>query len=210
MTWRTWAIRPATTPSSRCSGTSRSATTQEGGHRVRLGVPDEEVKLPADKLWATVYKDDDEAFELWRTVVGIPADRIVRLGEKDNFWSMGDTGPCGPCSEIIIDQGPEMSCGKPAAPWGATATATSRSGTWCSCSITAMRTGKLTPLPKPSIDTGMGLERLAAVCQKVRSNFETDLFQPIIREIAALAGVPYHKDGQTDISYQVCADHLRP
>ncbi len=72
-----------------------------------------EVKLPADKLWVTVYKDDDEAFELWRTVVGVPADRIVRLGEKDNFWSMGDTGPCGPCSEILIDQGPEMSCGKP-------------------------------------------------------------------------------------------------
>ena len=168
-----------------------------------------EVKLPADKLWATVYKDDDEAFELWRTVVGIPADRIVRLGEKDNFWSMGDTGPCGPCSEILIDQGPEMSCGKPGCAVG------------CDCdryleiwNLVFMQynrdaTGKLTPLPKPSIDTGMGLERLSAVCQKVKSNFETDLFQPIIREIASLAGVPYHKDQQTDISYQVCADHLR-
>ncbi|MHB8843163.1 MAG: alanine--tRNA ligase [Nitrospirota bacterium] len=168
-----------------------------------------EVKLPADKLWATVYKDDDEAFELWRTVVGLPAERIVRLGEKDNFWSMGDTGPCGPCSEIIIDQGPEMSCGKAGCSVG------------CDCdryleiwNLVFMQynrdaTGKLTPLPKPSIDTGMGLERVSAVSQKVKSNFETDLFQPIIREIAALAGVPYHKDEQTDISYQVCADHLR-
>ena len=168
-----------------------------------------EVKLPADKLWATVYKDDDEAFELWRTVVGLPAERIVRLGEKDNFWSMGDTGPCGPCSEIIIDQGPEMSCGKPGCAVG------------CDCdryleiwNLVFMQynrdaTGKLTPLPKPSIDTGMGLERVSAVSQNVRSNFETDLFQPIIKQIAAMAGVPYHKDAQTDISYQVCADHLR-
>jgi alanyl-tRNA synthetase len=168
-----------------------------------------EVKLPADKLWATVYKDDDEAFELWRTVVGLPAERIVRLGEKDNFWSMGDTGPCGPCSEIIIDQGPEMSCGKPGCAVG------------CDCdryleiwNLVFMQynrdtTGKLTPLPKPSIDTGMGLERVSAVSQNVRSNFETDLFQSIIRQIAAMAGVPYHKDAQADISYQVCADHLR-
>ena len=167
------------------------------------------VNLPADKLWVTVYKDDDEAFELWRTAVGLPADRIVRLGEKDNFWSMGDTGPCGPCSEILIDQGPELSCGKPGCAVG------------CGCdryleiwNLVFMQynrdeTGKLTPLPKPSIDTGMGLERLSAVAQKARSNFETDLFQPIIREVAALAGVPYHKDKQADISYQVIADHLR-
>ena len=167
------------------------------------------VKLPKEKLWVTVYKDDDEAFELWQQVAGVKPDRIVRLGEKDNFWSMGDTGPCGPCSEILIDQGPDMSCGKAGCAVG------------CDCdryleiwNLVFMQynrdaTGKLTPLPKPSIDTGMGLERLSAVCQKVRSNFETDLFQPIIREIAGLAGVPYHKDEQTDISYQVCADHLR-
>ncbi len=169
----------------------------------------EVVKLPKDKLWATVYKDDDEAFELWQQVAGLKPDRIVRLGEKDNFWAMGDTGPCGPCSEILIDQGPELSCGKPGCAVG------------CDCdryleiwNLVFMQynrdaTGRLTPLPKPSIDTGMGLERLSAVCQQVRSNFETDLFQPIIREIAAIAGAPYHKDEQTDISYQVCADHLR-
>jgi len=169
----------------------------------------DKVKLPKDKLWVTIYKDDDEAFQLWQRVAGVKPDRIVRLGEKDNFWAMGDTGPCGPCSEIIIDQGPEMSCGKSTCAVG------------CDCdrfleiwNLVFMQynrdaTGKLTPLPKPSIDTGMGLERLSAVCQNVRSNFETDLFQPIIREIAAMAGVPYHKDEQTDISYQVCADHLR-
>jgi alanyl-tRNA synthetase len=131
------------------------------------------------------------------------------MGEKDNFWQMGDTGPCGPCSEIIIDQGPEVSCGKAECAVG------------CDCdrflelwNLVFMQsnrdeTGKLTPLPKPSIDTGMGLERLSAVVQGVKSNFESDLFHPLIRQIAALAGVPYHKDEQTDISYQVCADHLR-
>jgi alanyl-tRNA synthetase len=168
-----------------------------------------EVKLPADKLWATVYKDDDEAFELWRTVVGLPAERIVRLGEKDNFWSMGDTGPCGPCSEIIIDQGPEMSCGKPGCAVGCDCDRYLEIWNLVFMQYNRDETGKLTPLPKPSIDTGMGLERVSAVSQNVKSNFETDLFQPIIKQIAALAGVPYHKDAQADISYQVCADHLR-
>ncbi len=167
------------------------------------------VKLPKDKLWVTVYKDDDEAFELWRTVVGMPADRIVRLGEKDNFWSMGDTGPCGPCSEILIDQGPEISCGKPGCAVGCDCDRYLEIWNLVFMQFNRDETGKLTPLPKPSIDTGMGLERLSSVCQKVRSNFETDLFQAIIKEIAAGAGVAYHKDEQTDISYQVCADHLR-
>jgi alanyl-tRNA synthetase len=141
------------------------------------------VKLPKEKLWVTIYKDDDEASQLWQEVAGVKVDRIVRLGEKDNFWSMGDTGPCGPCSEIIIDQGPEMSCGKPTCAVG------------CDCdryleiwNLVFMQynrdtTGKLTPLPKPSIDTGMGLERVSAVSQGVKSNFETDLFQPIIKQI---------------------------
>ncbi len=167
------------------------------------------VKLPKEKLWVTIYKDDDEAFKLWQDVALVPENRIVRLGEKDNFWQMGDTGPCGPCSEIIIDQGPEVGCKKHDCAVG------------CDCdryleiwNLVFMQynrdaTGKLTPLPKPSIDTGLGLERLAAVVQGVRSNFETDLFQPIIKQIASLAGVPYHKDEQADISYQVIADHLR-
>ncbi len=167
------------------------------------------VKLPKEKLWVTIYKDDDEAFQLWQDVAKVPENRIVRLGEKDNFWQMGDTGPCGPCSEIIIDQGPEVGCKKHDCAVG------------CDCdryleiwNLVFMQynrdaAGTLTPLPKPSIDTGLGLERLAAVVQGVRSNFETDLFQPIIKQIAALAGVPYHKDEQADISYQVIADHLR-
>lgn len=167
------------------------------------------VKLPKDRLWVTIYKDDDEAFELWRRIVDVPTERIVRLGEKDNFWSMGDTGPCGPCSEIIIDQGPDVSCGR------------SDCAVGCDCdrfleiwNLVFMQynrdeTGKLTPLPKPSIDTGMGLERLSAVAQGVKSNFETDLFQPIIKEISGAAGAAYGRDRQADISYQVIADHLR-
>jgi alanyl-tRNA synthetase len=167
------------------------------------------VKLPKEKLWVTVYKDDDEAFQLWQDVAGVPAGRIVRLGEKDNFWSMGDTGPCGPCSEIIIDQGPEMSCGKSTCAVGCDCDRYLEIWNLVFMQYNRDETGTLAPLPKPSIDTGMGLERLSAVVQGVRSNFESDLFQPIIRQIAAMAGVPYHKDEQTDISYQVCADHLR-
>ncbi len=167
------------------------------------------VKLPKEKLWVTIYKDDDEAFELWQKVAGVKPDRIVRLGEKDNFWQMGDTGPCGPCSEIIIDQGEEISCGKPGCSVGCDCDRYLEIWNLVFMQYNRDETGKLTPLPKPSIDTGMGLERLSAVVQGVRSNFESDLFQPIIKEIAAGAGVPYHKDEQTDISYQVCADHLR-
>jgi alanyl-tRNA synthetase len=133
----------------------------------------------------------------------------VRLGEKDNFWSMGDTGPCGPCSEIIIDQGAEISCGKPDCKVGCDCDRYLEIWNLVFMQYNRDETGKLTPLPKPSIDTGMGLERLTSVVQKVRTNFETDLFQSIIKQIASLAGVPYHKDEQADISYQVIADHLR-
>nr|MDA8423361.1 alanine--tRNA ligase-related protein [Nitrospiraceae bacterium] len=149
----------------------------------------EVVKLPKEKLWVTIYKDDDEAFQLWQDVARIPSERIVRLGEKDNFWSMGDTGPCGPCSEIIIDQGKEISCGKPDCAVGCDCDRYLEIWNLVFMQYNRDETGKLTPLPKPSIDTGMGLERLASVVQKVRTNFETDLFQSIIKHIAALAGV---------------------
>ncbi len=167
------------------------------------------LKLPKDKLWITVFRNDDEAFTLWRDIVKIPSERIVRMGEKDNFWQMGDTGPCGPCSEIIIDQGPEVGCGRTGCAVG------------CDCdrylelwNLVFMQfnrdvAGNLTPLPKPSIDTGMGLERLSAVVQRVKTNYSSDLFQPIIKQIAAVAGTAYGKDKQADISYQVIADHLR-
>ena len=167
------------------------------------------VKLPKEKLWITIYKDDDEAFKLWQEVAGVSADRIVRLGEKDNFWQMGDTGPCGPCSEILIDQGPEVGCGKTTCAVGCDCDRYLEIWNLVFMQFNRDASGTLTPLPKPSIDTGMGLERLSAVVQGVKSNFETDLFQPLIRQIAARAGVPYHKDQQADISYQVIADHLR-
>ncbi|HTP04456.1 MAG TPA: alanine--tRNA ligase [Nitrospirota bacterium] len=167
------------------------------------------VRLQKEKLWVTIYKDDDEAFRLWQEVAKVPTDRIVRLGEKDNFWQMGDTGPCGPCSEIIFDQGPEVGCGKGECAVGCDCDRYLEIWNLVFMQFNRDASGALSPLPKPSIDTGMGLERLSAVVQGVKSNFESDLFQPIIKQIAALAGVPYHKDQQADISYQVIADHLR-
>ncbi len=165
-------------------------------------------KLPKDRLWVTIYQDDDEAFEIWSKEVGFPEERIVRMGEKDNFWAMGDTGPCGPCSEIIIDQGEDMACGP-------------NCDIYCDCdrflelwNLVFMqynrdKEGNLTPLPKPSIDTGMGLERLTAVLQGVRSNFDTDLFRPLISFIEDLSGVSYGASETTDVSIRVIADHAR-
>ncbi|HEX9781323.1 MAG TPA: alanine--tRNA ligase-related protein, partial [Opitutaceae bacterium] len=121
------------------------------------------VKLPKDKLWVTIYKDDDEAMKLWQDVAGVSADRIVRLGEKDNFWQMGDTGPCGPCSEILIDQGPEVSCGRVECAVGCDCDRFLEIWNLVFMQYNRDETGRLTPLPKPSIDTGMGLERISAV-----------------------------------------------
>ena len=169
----------------------------------------EVVKLPKEKLWITVYKDDDEAFKIWNEKIGIPANKIVRLGEKDNFWSMGDTGPCGPCSEIHIDQGEGIGCGWP------------ECNVECDCdrfmevwNLVFMQynrdaNGKLTPLPNPSIDTGMGLERLSAVAQKVKSNYDSDLLRPIITYTEGLFEKEYGKDSNMDISFRVIADHSR-
>ena len=168
-----------------------------------------ELGIPREKLYITVYKDDDEAFDLWVRVAGVDPSRIYRLGEKDNFWSMGDTGPCGPCSEIHVDQGEDMACGPNCG-----------IGT-CDCdrfleiwNLVFMQydqaaDGTRTPLPHPSIDTGMGLERIAAVCQGVRSNYDTDLFQTFIQYMASLAGVRYREDPDTDTALRVIADHSR-
>ncbi len=169
----------------------------------------EELKLPKDRLYITIYNDDDEAGELWQRVAGVPAERIYRLGEKNNFWSMGDTGPCGPCSEVHFDQGEHVGCG-PECGIGK-----------CDCdryleiwNLVFMQydqaeDGTRTPLPRPSIDTGMGLERIAAVCQGVASNYETDLFQSIISYTAELAGVKYRESEEIDTALQVIADHSR-
>jgi alanyl-tRNA synthetase len=174
-------------------------------------------KLPADKLWVTVYADDDEAYEIWNQVIGVPAERIVRIGDNkgaryasDNFWMMGDTGPCGPCTEIFYDHGPEIAGGPPGSP--------NEDGDryieiWNNVFMQFNRTedGVMHPLPKPSVDTGMGLERLAAVLQHVHSNYEIDLFVSLLAAAKAAVdsagpGVDCDKDSA---SLKVIADHIR-
>ena len=165
--------------------------------------------LPEDKLYASIYLDDDEAYALWQKNIGLPENRIARFGEADNFWSMGDTGPCGPCSEILIDRGEHYGCGKPECAVG------------CECdryleiwNLVFMQfnrdpSGKMTPLPKPSIDTGMGLERVAAIIQDVPTNFDTDLIRPIIPETERLAERRFGESVSTDVAMKVIADHSR-
>ncbi|WP_339857731.1 alanine--tRNA ligase [Pseudohongiella acticola] len=163
-----------------------------------------ELKLPKDKLWVTVYNDDDEAAAIWINDIGVDASRVVRLGDDSNFWAMGDTGPCGPCSEIFYDHGPDVAGGPPGSPdeggdryieiWNLVFMQFDR-----------QPSGELIPLPKPSVDTGMGLERLAAVLQHVHSNYEIDLFQNLLQAAGDVTGI---KDtGNT--SLRVIADHIR-
>jgi len=168
-----------------------------------------EMKLPVEKLWVSVFRDDDEAYDIWRDRIGVAKDRILRLGEKDNFWAMGDTGPCGPCSEIHIDQGEDMACG-PDCALGV-----------CDCdrflelwNLVFMQfdrdeAGALAPLPKPSIDTGMGLERITAVVQGVRSNYDCDLLRGIIAFVEQISGRIYGDHEDADVSMRVIADHSR-
>src|SRR5512135_742333 len=165
--------------------------------------------LPKDRLWATVYQDDDEAAGLWTELTGIPAERVVRLGAKDNFWQMGDTGPCGPCSEIIIDQGSEIGCGSPDCAVGCECDRYLEIWNLVFMQFDRDKAGNLNPLPKPSIDTGMGLERLAAVLQGKHNNFDSDLFAPIIRDICRFSNKTYGKDRTTDTAIRVIADHIR-
>ncbi len=162
------------------------------------------LKIPAEKLWVTVFEDDHEAADIWLKEMKVSAERFSRCGEKDNFWSMGDTGPCGPCTEIFYDHGPDVAGGPPGSPdadgdryieiWNLVFMQFDRSSE-----------GVLSPLPKPSVDTGMGLERVAAVMQKVHSNYEIELFQALIKAIAKLANI---KDIQ-HTSLRVIADHIR-
>ncbi|MGA0934514.1 MAG: alanine--tRNA ligase [Pseudohongiellaceae bacterium] len=164
----------------------------------------ENLGLPKDRLWVTVFEDDDEAADIWLKEIGVPAERFTRMGEKDNFWAMGDTGPCGPCSEIFYDHGDEVPGGPPGSPdedgdryieiWNLVFMQFNRSAD-----------GTMTPLPKPSVDTGMGLERIAAVMQHVHSNYEIDLFQHIITSVAERTGAT----DRTNASLNVIADHIR-
>ncbi len=164
--------------------------------------------LPAEKLWVTVYEKDDEAAAIWLDEMGIDPQRFSRCGDKDNFWSMGDTGPCGPCSEIFYDHGPSIPGGPPGSP---EADGDRYIEIWNLVFMQYDRdsSGTLTPLPKPSVDTGMGLERLAAVLQGVHNNYDTDVFQPLIAAAAEIAGVPYGHNAGTDTSLRVLADHIR-
>ena len=154
----------------------------------------ERLKLPPERLWITVFLDDDEAFGYWREI-GVPEERIIRVGEKDNFWGpAGNSGPCGPCSEIHYDFGEDAAAGSRTASRTAAAAVFPKSGTWSLPSITRTRTGKRTPLPRPNIDTGMGLERVAAAVGGKTSVYETDLFAPLLERISRLAGKKYGSD----------------
>ncbi|MCX5903685.1 MAG: alanine--tRNA ligase, partial [Proteobacteria bacterium] len=168
-----------------------------------------QLQLPPEKLWVTVYEDDEEAAAIWRERVGIDPDRIARMGEKDNFWAMGETGPCGPCSEIIIDQGVDFSCGRPECRVGCDCDRYLELWNLVFMQFNRDERGNKTPLPRPSIDTGMGLERITAVVQGVTSNYDTDLFLPLTRHVARIAGKKYGADPEADISIRIIADHSR-
>ncbi len=164
----------------------------------------EELGLPEEKLWVTVFDEDDETADIWLKDMGVSAERFSRCGAKDNFWQMGDTGPCGPCTEIFYDHGADVAGGPPGSPdedgdryieiWNLVFMQFDRAAD-----------GTLTPLPKPSVDTGMGLERLAAVMQGVHNNYDIDLFQAIVKEVAKLTG----QSDLTNSSLRVIADHIR-
>lgn len=169
----------------------------------------EVLKLPKERLYVTVYKDDDEAREIWKRVSGFDDSRIYSMGEKDNFWAMGETGPCGPCSEIFFDRGEKYTCDAPECAMGV-----------CDCdrwmeiwNLVFMQyerdeSGKLTPLPKPSIDTGMGLERITSIMQDVDSNYEIPVMRQLIAYIEKLTNTTYDP-GKAGFPYRVIADHIR-
>jgi len=167
------------------------------------------LEIPQEKLWVTIYEEDDEAENIWHQKIGVPLNRIVRLGKKDNFWAMGDIGPCGPCSEIIYDQGPEMSCGRPDCAVGCDCDRFLEIWNLVFMQFNQDENGVKTPLPKPSIDTGMGLERISAVVQGVKSNYEIDLIRNIITFIEELSEKEYGNDPSDDFSIRVIADHSR-
>jgi alanyl-tRNA synthetase len=169
----------------------------------------QELKLPKDRLYVTVFEKDDEAAEIWNQQEGVPLDRIYRFGEKDNFWSMGDTGPCGPCSEIFIDRGAEYSCGKSTCSMGCDCDRYMEFWNLVFMQFERAADGSLTPLPKPSVDTGAGLERLASILQKADTNYDCDVFQDIIQKTSELARLPYDKTSENAVSFRVIADHSR-
>jgi len=168
-----------------------------------------ELKLDKSRLYVTVFTDDDEAADIWHLQEGVPRERIYRFGEKDNFWSMGDTGPCGPCTEIFWDNGPEVGCGSPDCAVGCDCDRYMEIWNNVFMQFNRSADGIMTPLPKPSVDTGMGLERITTVMQGVTSNYDTDLLQGIIRHIERHSGKKYGDNEKDSVSMRVIADHCR-
>jgi len=168
----------------------------------------EVIGFPEEKLWISIYKDDNESFDIWHNLIGLPDKRIVRLGEKDNFWKVGPTGPCGPCSEIYIDLGEERAS-KEGGGVGVDGERYLELWNLVFMQYNRNEDGSLTPLPKKNIDTGLGLERIASVLQKVNTDFETDLFLPVINFIAQNAGIKYKENEKKDLALKVIADHIR-
>ncbi len=169
----------------------------------------EHIGLEPDRMYATIYLEDEEAFDVWHREVGLPEDRISRFDKDENFWFMGSQGPCGPCSEIMYDQGPEYSCGRPECAVGCDCDRYLEIGNLVFTQFDLQKDGTLVPLPKKNIDTGMGLERLASVVQRVRTDFETDLFRPLLDRACSLGGITYGDDQGHDLAARVIADHVR-
>jgi alanyl-tRNA synthetase len=165
--------------------------------------------LPQDRLYVTVYLEDDEAYRIWAGEVGVPEERIFRFGKKDNFWAMGETGPCGPCSEIHYDFGPDGAAGEPRELIEQGSDRFVELWNLVFMEFEQDESGVMKRLPSPSIDTGMGLERMAAVLQGKKSNFETDLFTPLIETVTELAGREYPSGDEADVAVRVIADHVR-
>ena len=169
----------------------------------------QDLGLDKNRLYVSVFTDDDEAADIWHEQEGVPRERIFRFGEKDNFWSMGDTGPCGPCSEIFFDNGPDVGCHRPECTVGCDCDRYMEIWNNVFMQFNRSADGTLTPLPKPAVDTGMGLERITTVMQGVTSNYDTDLLQGIIRHVEKLAGKRYRDNDKDDVSMRVIADHAR-
>ncbi|MBI5417739.1 alanine--tRNA ligase [Candidatus Poribacteria bacterium] len=165
--------------------------------------------LSPEKLYITIYKNDDESFDIWHKELKIPQNKIFRMGDESNFWTMGDTGPCGPCSEIIYDLGPEFGCNKPECNVGCDCDRYLEIWNLVFTQYDRLGDGKLVPLPKKNIDTGMGLERLARIIQKKNNNFETDIIFPLIRNLETLTGIEYGKSNENDRCLKIIADHIR-
>jgi alanyl-tRNA synthetase len=165
--------------------------------------------IPAERIGISVFEADDEAADLWRKVASVDPSRIARLGEKDNFWAMGETGPCGPCSEIYYDQGEEVGCRRPECRIGCECDRYLEFWNLVFMQYDRQPGGEMRPLERPSIDTGAGLERIAAMMQGVTSNYHSDLFRSIIEAVAAKAGVEYGSEPSSDVCLQVISDHLR-